>query len=432
MAPAAKRVILKRMTYAALPPHTLQATACRDGRLLQRFVTDHISVNAWPIHSPVLVRRIEQEGLDQGLAREFELNKPQLVAMMRHMYRASRRVERTLAIDNPFHCAMHNFEVFIRLLVLEWPHDAAMPEAVARAPLQAYATLESVLPVALGVIEALQGIGVSGSAIARDALTALGHDYGHTGGTDRTDANGRTQALTHEEMAEKHVAGMGLRFGYPPALVLESMAGIRATTFHHRPGRLRVQADNAFERRITLADVMGCVLPPGQWLTHVGAPVLLEKIPFWKQRSREIAVEMQSLQEQTLANRNDSGALASFALGQKELAAERVSMIEDVGEWFRSEHGFFVFIKTHKLEPVPGARKLWGAIVDEKIAVTEVILSKAHLLSPLAALGAEFLETFACQMSNTACLKDRLQQDDIDVRLRELLQPFIHYPSDPH
>ncbi len=420
------------MTHAALPSHALQAAACRDGKLLQQFVTDHISVNAWPIHSPALGRHIEQEGLDLVRAREFELSKPQLVALMRHMYRASHRVERMLAIHNAFHCAMHNFEVFIRLLVLEWPQDVAMPEAVARAPLQAYMTLERALPVALGVIEALQENGVHGSTIARDALAALGHDYGHTGGTDRTDANGRMQRLTHEEMAEKHVAGMGLRFGYPSALILESMAGIRATTFHHRPGRLRVEPANVFERRITLADVMGCVLPPSQWLTHVGTPVLLEKIPFWKQRSIEIAVEMQLLQAQTLASQHDQGAIAAIALKQKELAAERASIIGDIGEWFRSEHGFFVFIEAYKLEPVPGARKLWGAIVQQKIALTEMILSKTHLLNPLAALGADFLETFACQVSNTPCLKDRLQQDDIDVRLRELLQPLIHYSMERH
>ncbi len=68
----------------------------------------------------------------------------------------------------------------------------------------------------------------------------------------------------------------------------------------------------------------------------------------------------------------------------------------------------------------------------EKTALTKVILSKAHLLDPLTARLADFPKAFACQVSNTPCLKGRLQQDDIDVRLRELLQPHIRYPSERH
>jgi hypothetical protein len=287
-----------------------------------------------------------------------------------------------------------------------------------------YLSLESVLPVTLRIIDALQENGVSGATIARNALAALGHDYGHTGGVDRTDANGRTLPLTHEETAEKHVAAIGLRFGYPPALILESMAGIRATTFHHRPGRPRVQPANAFEQRITLADVMGCALPPDQWLTHVAVPVLLEKIPFWKQRSVEIALEEQSLREKSKTRQHDHDA-ALTAARQEELTAESASIIRDIGEWFRSELGFFVFIEACKLRPLPGAHALWGTQIQQKISLVERILARDDLLDPLVAQNGAFLEQFAYQFSNAPDLNDRLAQGDIDPRLCELLQPFV-------
>ncbi|MCK6586432.1 MAG: hypothetical protein L6Q76_02500, partial [Polyangiaceae bacterium] len=162
-----------------------------------------------------------------------------------------------------------------------------------RAPLKVYRSMESITAVTLNVIRELVENGVHPSIIARDMLAALGHDFGHSGGTDRVDRHGVPAPLTHEEAAEKHVAKIGVELGFPPALILESMAGIRATTFYSRPGRKRVQAANDFERRLALADVMGCVLPPDLWLTHVGVPVLLEKIPTWKRRLTRISGDIE-------------------------------------------------------------------------------------------------------------------------------------------
>jgi hypothetical protein len=396
-----------------MPALSLTAEACHNRDDLQRFVVEHIGINAWPIHSPALLRNIETEGLNLTLAHPFALEKPQMVALMHHMYRMNIRVERRLGIHNAFHCAMHNFEVLIRLLVLEWPVDVAMPTWVEQAPQRVYRALETALPVALAVIDALQEQRVPGSTIARDLLTALGHDYGHTGGTDRLDADGRMLPLSHEDMSEKHVALVGMRFGYPTALILESMAGIRATTFHHRPGRPRVQPANLFEHRITLADVMGCALPPDQWLTHVAVPVLFEKIPHWKRRSIEIAMEEHSL---------DPNALL----------AERAGIISDIGEWFHSEHGFFVFIEAFKLRPIPGAHALWGVNVQQKMALVERVLSRTDLLAPLVAQDSSLLEQFACQLCNVTDLKGRLDQGDIDTRLRELLRPFVEVNDERH
>lgn len=396
------------MSHPPVPALSLSAETCRTGDALQRFVIEHIGINAWPIHSPALLRRIEHEGLDLTLAAHpFAQDKHQMVALMHHMHHMSRRAERLLGIHNAFHRAMHNFEVLIRLLVLEWPVNIAMPTWVAQAPQRVYPALETALPVVLAIIDALLEHGVPAATIARDVLTALGHDYGHTGGTDRIDANGQTLALTHEDIAEKHVALVGLRFGYPLPLILECMAGIRATTFHHRPGRPRVQPANLFELRITLADVMGCALPPDQWLTHVAAPVLLEKIPYWKRRAVEIALEKHPM-DQTLL-------------------AERAGIIRDIGEWFRSERGFLVFIEAFKLQPIPFAHALWGSNVQQKIAMVEQVLSRADLLAPLVAQDSNLLEQFASQFSNAFDLKGRLEQSDVDTRLQELLLPFtIH------
>lgn len=401
------------MSHHPTPELILTADECQNRDHLERFVIEHIGTNAWPIHSPALIRRIEREGLNLALTHSFALDKPQTAALMRRMYHMNRRTERLLGIHNAFHCAMHNFEVLIRLLVMEWPVDEAIPSWVAQTPQRVYPALDTAMPVALALIDALQEQGVSGATIARDLLTALGHDYGHTGGTDRLDADGRALPLSHEDMSEKHVALVGLKFGYPPALILESMAGIRATTFHHRLGRPRVQPANLFEHRITLADVMGCALPPDQWLTHVAVPVLFEKIPHWKRRSIQLALEEHSLDPEALQ-------------------AERAGIIGDIGEWFRSERGFFVFIETFKLRTVPGAQTLWGSNLQQKIALVEQVLSKTDLLAPLVAQGSSLLEQFAGQFSNVTHLKDRLEQGDINTRLRELLLPFVEVTDEWH
>lgn len=420
------------MSDTTISPPFLRPDKCRDMQSLRSFVTHHIGANAWPIHSRVLRRRIQKVGLDLGLVHSFTLNRTELMRLMQFMYRACRRAEALTSSHNAFHGALHNFEVLVRLLVLEWPEHIPMPIAVRQAPLQAYMNFDRVAPVVMQLVETLKQVGVSDASIARAALAALGHDYGHTGGTDRTDASGQVLPLTHEEMAERHVAGFGLRFGFPPALVLQSMAGIRATTFHHRAGRERIQAVNAFERRLTLADVMGCALPPDQWLTHVATPVLLEKLPLWKRRTAEIHREMRALEAQALASPHDSRACAALALKKEALCTERASFVVDLDEWFRSERGFFVVIGSQKLEAVSGARALWGAVVEEKIALADAILSQTHLLEPLQRLGPNFLEIFANQLSNTPSLQDRLQQDDVDPRLRELLWPLVRRAAEEH
>jgi hypothetical protein len=403
----------------------LSPAECRDEETLRRFVEEHISVNAWPIHAHSLRRLIREQGIDLGAARAFSMSLEQMEAMMNRLYARSRRVERMLGIDNAFHTTLHNVEVLLRMLVLEWPPKAPMPEHVRLAPNRVYRSFERIREVVLDIISALVDLGVPGFVIARDALAALGHDFGHSGGTDRVDRRGAPAPLTHEEMSEKHVAKLGVEHGYPAALILESMAGIRATTFFSRPGRARILPANEFERRLTLADVMGCVLPPDQWLTHVGVPVLKEKIPVWKRRMTEIAGELEAL---TLLHRRlpeGHPDLAKVEAERAALALEDARIIRDIEEWFRSERGFFVFLENHKLEPVAGARALWGDIIKEKIALMDGVLQKKHLLEPLVARGFAFLEEYAQELANVESLSEWLRRDDIDPRLREILAPFV-------
>lgn len=367
--------------------------AAADEDALQRFVQDHISVNAWPIQSHALRQRIAAHGVDLNLTAGFDLTLVQLAAMMRYIHRLSRRTERLLKINNAFHHTQHNFEVFIRLLVLEWPAGAVMPPDLEAAPRRLYASMDELLPVVMAVVAALMAQGVAGHTIARDALAALGHDFGHSGCPDRINSLGQILPLTHEETAEKHMAKVGLRFGYPPVLILQAMAGIRATTFYNRPGRVRITPDNEFERRLTLADVMGCVLRVDQWLTHVGLPVLLEKIPFWNLRS----------------------------------AVPEGQVIRTLGEWLHSERNFFIYIESHKLDPVAGARLLWGAIIRERIAVLEALLLQRDLLERLDARGYDFLVDFAHKLAHAPSLAERLGHADIDPLLRQLLQPLARF-----
>ena len=371
--------------------HNLPVLAAQaDEDALQRFVQDHISVNAWPLQSHALRQKIATHGVDLNQALGFGLTLVQLAAMMRYIHRLSRRTERLLKINNAFHHTQHNFEVFIRLLVLEWPADVAMPPDVEAAPRRLYASMDELLPVVVALVAALMANGVAGHIIARDALAALGHDFGHSGCPDRVNSLGQIMPLTHEETAEKHMAKVGLRFGFPPALILQAMAGIRATTFYNRPGRQRITPANEFERRLTLADVMGCVLRVDQWLTHVGLPVLLEKIPFWNLRS-------------------------GVPEGQ---------VIRTLGEWLHSERNFFMYIESHKLDPVAGARSLWGAIIQERIAVLEDLQQQRELLEPLDARGYGFLVDFAHKLAHAPSLAERLGHADIDPLLRQLLLPL--------
>jgi hypothetical protein len=403
----------------------LTAEECRDEGTLQRFVEERISVNAWPIHARGLRKLILRQGIDLADARRFTMSLSAMEDMMRRLYRRSLRVERILGIANAFHTSLHNFEVLLRLLLLEWPLGRPLPDDVRRAPLKVYRSVESITDVTLHVIDALLESGVPASIIARDMLAALGHDFGHSGGTDRVDRHGVLAPLTHEEAAEKHVAKIGVELGFPPALILESMAGIRATTFYSRPGRKRVQAANDFERRLALADVMGCVLPPDLWLTHVGVPVLLEKIPTWKRRLTHISEEIQRLKDELAAMPKTEPGREAREEEYKELLAEDGRIIRDIEEWFRSERGFFLFIEAHKLDPVSGARELWGDILKDKIALMEKVLERRDLLEPLAARGFTFLEEYAASLANASSLGEWLERDDVDPGLREILAPFI-------
>jgi hypothetical protein len=403
----------------------LTAEECRDEATLQRFVEERISVNAWPIHAQKLRSLILRQGIDLAEARRFNMSLTAMEDMMRRLYRRSLRVERILGIDNAFHTALHNNEVLLRLLLLEWPVGCPLPDHVRRAPLTVYRSMESITAVTLHVIEALLKIGVHASIIARDMLAALGHDFGHSGGTDRVDRHGIPAPLTHEEAAEKHVAKIAVELGFPPALILESMAGIRATTFFSRPGRKRVHAANDFERRLALADVMGCVLPPDLWLTHVGVPVLLEKIPTWKRRLTQIADAIERLRNELATLPETDPGRAAKDEEYRELVAEDGRIIRDIEEWFRSERGFFLFIEAHKLDPVSGARELWGDILKDKIALMENVLQRKDLLGPLAARGFGFLEEYAASLANVSSLREWLEREDVDPALREILAPFV-------
>jgi hypothetical protein len=404
----------------ALPPE-----ACRDEAALRRFVTERISVNAWPIQSSSLQRLIRERGVDLDEGERFEMSLDEMERMMRRLYERSRRIERILGIDNAFHTVLHNYEVFLRLLLLEWPAGQPMPESIRSAPMRIYPTLDSICGVLLTALGMLLEKGVRSSVLARDLLAALGHDFGHSGGTDRADKDGVPAPLTHEEAAEKHVAKVAIEHGYPTALILESMAGIRATTFYSRPGRERVEPSNTFERKLTLADVMGCVLPSDLWLTHVGVPVLKEKIPTWKRRLSAIAGEIARVREGLTALPEDDPARAAREEDYKHLLAEDARIIRDIEEWFRSERGFFVFIEAHKLAPVAGARELWGGIIRDKIALMDRVLERKDLLGPLSARGFAFLEEYAYALANAGSLREWLARRDVDPRLREILNVFV-------
>lgn len=402
----------------------LPVQACGDEGALRRFVEERISVNAWPIWSPKLLRLIRREGVDLEAAGHFSMSLAAMAEMMRMIHGRAVRVERMLRIDNAFHTPAHNAEVLLRLLCLEWPAEKPMPDFVRMAPLHLYPTIEALHAVVLDVLAALQSEGVSPRVLVRDLLAALGHDFGHSGGTDRLYSDGTPAHLTHEEVAEKYVGNIGVELGLPSALILESMAGIRATTFYSRPGRQRVVPSNDFERKLTLADVMGCVLPSVDWLTHVGVPVLKEKIPFWKRRIAEIAAESKGLRAQI-----DKLPVGDQERMRKEdaltvLLAEDSRIIRDLEEWFKSEQGFFRYLLEHKLSPVPNAEGLWGPILREKIALMDRLLLHKAVYRPLSEQGFGFLEAYADLLANAVNLKGVLERGELHPALCETLRLF--------
>lgn len=403
----------------------LLAAACSDEETLQTFVQTKISPNAWPILSPHLRRTILTDGINLRAAREFTMDVDTMERLVRVFYTRMSRIERVLGFDNAFHRALHNHEVLLRLLLLEWPETSVLPDHILEATLVVHKSIDSLAHVVKQALTALLELGIPSAQLARDVLAAAGHDYGHSGGTDRLDSSGSPAPYTHEEMAEKHVAPIGLEFGMPVALVLESMAGIRATTFHSRPGRDRVSAATEFERRLTLADIMGCALPPHLWLTHVGAPVLLEKLPVWRRRLVQIPQELQSLDFRLgipllpQAERDELLALRS------SIVSEDARIIKHLDEWFRSERGFFAFIESTRLSTVFRARELWGEILREKIQLMERVVARRDLLEPLMEQGFGLLEQYAELLANAADLRDVITRPDLDPRLREILSMFL-------
>lgn len=404
---------------------TLSAAACRDEATLRAFVQTHISPNAWPIHSPALRRRILAEGIDLEAARSFPMDVDSMERLIREMEARSCRIEGILGINNAFHRTLHNDEVLLRLLLLEWPEAVPLPDEIRHAAMRVVPGLDAMVVVLRDALSRMLEGGVPASVLARDLLAALGHDYGHSGGTDRTRPSGEPAPLTHEEVAEKHVAPIGLAYGMPTALVLESMAGIRATTFHARPGRDRIQAVTEFERRLTLADVMGCVLPPHLWLTHVGAPVLVEKLPVWRRRLVQIPGELGAIEARLSVLSDEDPRRAALIAEREALTAEDARIVKHVEEWFRSERGFFTFIESSRLGVVARARELWGGVLRSKIELMERVLARRETLAPLAAEGFPLLGSVAEELANAESLESVIERGSLDPRLCEILRMFL-------
>lgn len=368
--------------------HMLSAADCGDARQLQAFVQSRISVNAWPIYSPQLRQHLLHHGLHLGATSVMNL--PALERMLHALSRTALRLEARLHLRNAFHRAQHNHDVLLRLLVLAWPQPGPVPEFFAAAATRIYPSPQAITEVLVQLLRALAHAGVPVDALARDVLAAMGHDYGHAGGTDRLDAHGQPTPLTHEDMAEKHIAKIGLKFGMTPVHVLQAMAGIRATTFHVRPGRERVTADNAFERRLKVADIMGCALPMPLWLVHVGLPVLAEKLPHWR----------------TL-------------LLQQEVDSSLV--IQNLEDWLHSERGFLQCVDAGLLGTVALAQTLWRPALLDKVARLDLALARTDLLAPLAAQGFVVLEQLVSFLQPEDATQTLPDTSALQPALRELL-----------
>ena len=347
-----------------------------------------------------------------------------MASMMRRIRRASRRVERALGIANAFHTTQHNFDVTLRMLLLEWPADRPVPEPLRRASDRAYLTYDAIEPVILDVARRLLAAGVPAWQLARDLLATCGHDYGHTGGGDRLDASGAPLPLTHEETAEKHVAKFGIDLGMPPALILESLAGIRATTLNARPGRAKIRPTNDFERKITLADVAGCVKRPDLWMTRVAIPVLSERIEPWKRRMDEIPAEVSALRQE-LAAGGDGDRRPDLKRRLTALEAEHRGIIKTVSEAFDAELRFLNFVFEQRLEPLPCGLRLWAEKIEHRIGLIEDLLAKEELLEPLDAQGFPLVEAMTVKLANADNLEQSLAADDVHPNLGRLYSGFL-------
>ncbi|MEM7353254.1 MAG: hypothetical protein AAF657_20835 [Acidobacteriota bacterium] len=422
------------MQHAETSTDRLAARACGVDSTLRAFVEQKISRNAWPIHSRPLRRQIGRQGLDLAPAGEFAISLDRLMALMRRMVAASRRVERTLAIDNAFHTTVHNYEVLLRLLLLECPPGGRLPENLRHAVDRSYVELETLEPVLRELMQRLLDLGLPSRTLARDLLAAGGHDYGHSGDTDRLGPDGKPLPLTHEETAERHVAKFGLEFDFPPALILEALAGIRATTLHVRADREKVYPDNEFERKMTLADVCGCVMRPDLWMTHVAIPVLYERMIPWQRRLAEIDDETDSLRRE-IDGLTDNAAERAAKLEQlAALEAERIAPIQTVSEAFDNELRFLSFIRANRLAPVAAGSRLWSGRVDRRIALVERLLQRKDLLEPLDEHGFPLVEELTNRLANVESLKRTLEDNGINPNLKQLFAEFLpegpaHYES---
>lgn len=403
----------------------LSAERCRDPEALRDFVQSAIGPNAWPIHSRPLRRAIESRGLDLGRVRGFTLESEAVETLTGRFARWGARVERWLGVDLAYHHLLHNFEVTQRLLLLEWPGGEPPAELVTAAE-STYRDTSEIRPAIGRLVRRLRDAGVSDAVVARDLLAGLGHDYGHSGGTDRVDARGVPTPLTHEETAERHVAKFGLDVGFPVEIVLQAMAGIRATTFHRRPDRDPIQASNDFERKITLADVAGCVLPPASWLTHVSVPVLREKLPAWRRRRGELPRELEEVRRERDAagEAGDDEAVERLGARLEALEQERKQIIDDIPEVFRGERGFLLFIRDFRLRPVDEGVALWADNIARKVDLIDEILSMEDDLRALEQQGFPLLERYAEALSG-GDLHAFLDRDDVDPHLRNVLEKFV-------
>lgn len=407
----------------------LDARACRDDEVLRAFVEENVSVNAWPILSRPLRRQIRRQGLDLAAARDFDPPPELLEGLMRRFYAGSRRVERMLGIDNAFHNTLHNFDVALRLLLLEWPPQHPIAEEMRQAAAVAYTSFDDLSSVLVELMGRLRKMGVPAAHLARDLLAAAGHDYGHTGGGDRKKENGDHSELTHEDAAEKHAAKFGIDAGMPPALILESMAGIRVTVLHVRPGREKIFATSEFERKMMLADVAGCVKRPDLWMTRVAIPVVIERLEPWRHVVTTLPEKIRDMRRRLdeMADRDDGRPELAKRLAKAE--AQNATIIRTVTQAIDNERRFLTFIRDHRLAPVAAGRRLWAKTIDDRIHLVERQLARKDLLEPLDARGFSFVEEMAHQMANVDSLERLLADEGLPAELSELYLEFLPAPT---
>ena len=417
------------MKPASISSNHLTPDACVNAPVLRLFIQERISVNAWPIHSRPLHKLILREGVDLAAAHDFEIDLECLAALMHRMVAASLRVERTLSIDNAFHTTVHNYEVLLRLLLLEWPAGCTLPGELRRAVDRSYVEFEPLAAVLIDLMRRMLAFGVPSWILARDLLAAGGHDYGHSGDTDRLGHDGNSLPLTHEETAERHVAKFGIDFDFPPALILESLAGIRATTLHVRADREKVHPDNEFERKMTLADVCGCVMRPDLWMTHVAIPVLYERMLPWQRRMAEIAQESDRLRREIEDLDEHDAERIRKVERLAALEAENNAPIQTVSEAFANELRFLSFIRANRLESVSSGSRLWAGTVDQRIALIERLLRRKDLLEPLDQDGFPLVEELTRKLVNAESLKATLEEHGINPNLKQLFAEFL--PAQP-